>query len=172
MSIVVDANVVKGYYDEVVIDVRHSLTQSAVNIFETITNVIYVDNQEFIESEWKRVVDPEWFDVWYSDSLRSGKISMVDVKNCKELCESLYKIGFPKGERDVWYVRTAKATLTFQKECFIITEDIDFYDPKKKKIACGIARIKCMKSPSSPVRRCLRKKEKILVMCVEEFLTR
>lgn len=173
MGIVVDANIIKNYYDETVIGIAHSLTESARNILEDDERVyvILIDEGGNIEHEWQSPVDENWFKEWYYSKLVSGQIEIISVSNCSALCKSLYGIGFPKGKRDIWYIRTANASLKYQDKGWIISEDIDFYNPKQKKNLTGKKRIKCMKSCKSPVRKHLLKNENIEVMCVEEFIS-
>lgn len=135
MGIIVDANIIKNYYDETVIEKGHSLTASARHILEDDGRAytIFIDEDGNIEHEWRSPVDENWFKEWYYAKLVSGQIKIIAVSNCSTLCKSLYTLGFPKGKRDIWYIRTAKASLNFQDKGWIISEDIDFYNPKQKK---------------------------------------
>jgi hypothetical protein len=174
MGIVVDANIIKNYYDETVIGIAHSLTESAKHILddEDRVYIIFTDEGGHIEYEWRSPVDQNWFKEWYYAKLISGQIIILTVNNCSELCKSLYGIGFPKGKRDIWYIRTAVSSLSQQEKGFIVSEDIDFFNPTQKKILKGQKRINCMKSCNSPVRKHLRKNANIEVMCVEEFISK
>jgi hypothetical protein len=173
MGIVVDANIIKNYYDETVIGKGHSLTASAKHILDDDDRiyVIFIDAGGNIEHEWQSPVDPNWFKEWYYSKLISGQIKIITVCNFSALCKSLYGIGFPKGKKDIWYIRTAKASRSYQDKGYIVTEDIDFFNPKIKKKLTGTKRINCMKSCNSPVRKRLLKYENIEVMCVEEFIS-
>ena len=135
MGIVVDANIIKSYYDETVIGIAHSLTESARHILDDEYRVyeIFTDEGVNIEHEWRSPVDENWFKEWYYSKLISGQIKIITVCNCPTLCLSLYRMGFPKGKRDIWYIRTAKASLKHQGKGFIVSEDIDFFNPKQKK---------------------------------------
>ncbi|MGP2543323.1 hypothetical protein [Yersinia sp. 2541 StPb PI] len=172
MDIVIDANVFKGFYQEEVLGMEVAqleITASVLEVFRNDKFKIYVDDTVHIENEWRNVVDSEWFNAWYSDQIESLLINEITVNNHNDIIKSLSKIGFPVGG-DKWYVRTAKSVQEMGTPTILLTEDIDFYDPTKKT-AKGAARLKILKSKSSPVRKYLRKNVDIEVNSVEELLS-
>lgn len=166
--LVVDANVMKGYFDESVIEIPHTLSASALHLFDS-TIKIALDDQDQISSEWKAVVDREWLDQWLAEKIRDGKILIIEPESINQIQQELFNLGFPRS-RDIWYIKTAKGLLKLTDEPIIISEDIDFYDPTKKGQATGAARFKLMKKRSAPVRKAINKRVTIDVMCVDEYM--
>lgn len=159
MEIVIDANVLKGYYDAL-------FTESHLNptlIFERLgQDIVYLDEGGQIKQEWRNVVEPEWFDGWYAQQLSTGHLQLIPAETHPKLLKKLVtEFGFPRS-RDQWYIRVAKTVFDYFEECTLITEDGDFYDPKQK------ASSKCEKN--APVAKFLRKKEGIIVQCVVDYL--
>lgn len=171
MTLIIDANVLKGYFDETVIGIDHTLTDSAKDIFDAPKHDIYIDDGDQIKHEWSNVVDPEWLDVWLATQLRDQKILIIAPCTKLDFANELKALGFPHS-RDIWYIKTAAGCQTAKISTpTILSEDIDFYDPTKKNQATGAARIRLMKKKSSPVRKLLNRRASVEVMCVSEYLT-
>jgi len=176
MEIVIDANIINGFYKEDVLGIPSTLTGSVVEMFTRSQNqgsVICLDEGGQIESEWRNVVPDDWFDVWYSKLLVEDKAIIVPVHTCHQLLNQLWRLGFPRS-RDKWYIRTAKTVVDYKKGqdedilCVLITEDLDFYDPSKKKTANAQQRVQVLKFG----RGCIADKlylESILVTCVQNL---
>ncbi len=79
MELVVDANIVKGYFDEDVLGRNNNLMDSTVQIFDCsdMENLIFLDDEGQIEQEWKGPVDQQWFIEWYTDLLKLGKVVLI-----------------------------------------------------------------------------------------------
>ena len=170
MPRVIDANVLKEYYQETVLELSGSLTGSVKLVFER-DGVIYVDEGGQIEAEWASVVDRDWFEVWYSRQLVEDKIRELSVACFPELGKQLKILGFPHGSKDIWYVRTAKQCKAAGIDpCLLVSEDLDFFDPTRKA-ASGAARRTILEDKNAPIKRMLRNSESILVHCVIEFLS-
>ncbi len=167
--IVVDANVVKDYFLEVVIGSNHKLTESSKEIFEQPNLQIFLDEGGIIEKEWKSTVEPEWFDSWFSDLLIKGKAITIPVGNYPDLIQKLTQLGFPINGKDKWYIRTAAEVSLKNSIGIIITEDLDFYNPKMKNTG-GDKRIKILKSANPPIKKFLKKKN-IIVLCVQDYIS-
>ncbi len=144
MDIVIDANIVAGYFKESVLGIaigpKNDLTGSVIPLFEGLgtIDVCYLDDGKIIESEWRGPVSTEWFDVWFARLLADGKAQLIPASRCPSLEGRLFTTGFPKHRnRDAWYVRVCKAVLAkFPTSSVpLITEDIDFYDPRLKGCA-------------------------------------
>lgn len=169
MSAVVDANILKAFYEKTVLEIEGSLTACPEEVIEGL-EYIYLDDGGQIEHEWRSLVDPEWFESWLSNEMAIGNIGLLQVDNHAATCKKIYKIGFPRGSKDIWYVRTAKqVSISQAKPSVLITEDIDFFDPTKKGTS-GEARIRVLKSKNSKLKKLLYKEEDISVLCLCEYL--
>jgi len=170
MNLVIDANIFAGYYKESVIGLNdNNLTSSTIPIFNRlgINDKCYFDCDGMICLEWKSLAEPEWFDVWYADSLRDAKIVEIQAESCVALKKTLRLKGFPSS-KDIWYIRTCKGVKDRNSSIFLITEDLDFYDPAKKNCPHK-TRIKILKASSGEVAKHLKKKENILVKSVIKY---
>ncbi|WP_136800021.1 hypothetical protein [Desulfosediminicola ganghwensis] len=170
--ITIDANIFKNYYEEAVLEGPCCLTKSSKPIFEdtSLRHILILDDGGIIEHEWKEPICSEWFDAWIIERMTNGHIELVPTNNHPDLSKSLYNLGFPKGERDIWYIRVAKTCAERTGSGYVITEDIDFFAPKQKKTAKAEGRIKLMRSKSAPIKKYLRKNEHIEILCVKDYL--
>lgn len=173
MNIVIDANVVAGYYKESVLGINvgpdNDLTDTTIPLFARLgdLDVCYLDDGKIIESEWRGPVDREWFDAWFAELLISGKAQLIPAPVCLVLERRLFTSGFPRRRsRDMWYVRVCIGLLTVGHAVNIplITEDIDFYDPSRKR---GDSRTRraLLQTGSGPINRLLRR-EGVLVRAI------
>ncbi len=171
MEVVIDANIIASYFQESVRGADPILTERTEVLFERVGlyDRVYLDDEEQIENEWRRMADPEWFDAWFARLLADDAALLIPVESCSGLRKKLESHGFPRGSRDFWYVRTAKSVAGRYDEAILLTEDMDFYEPsskctspnqRKKILLCGGGR----------VAKHLRKSEGILVTCVAGHL--
>ena len=155
---IIDANVFIGYFHST-IGSPLSLSGCPVILFilGTPTSAFYHDIGRLIENEWQTVVDREWFEPWFASQLMSGVICYVDPIRDAGLERNLTTLGFPTG-RDIVYVRVGLSVVaTKGSPCTLFTEDMDFYDPKKKGCAAK-TRAKLLSVSSGPVCKILGKK--------------
>lgn len=133
MSRVLDAQVVKGYFEESVLGIESDLTGSPVELVESLRPDCraYVDSGGIIEHEYDNLVDSEWFQAWYAERLIGDELVPIETATCHGEMRKLRKCGFPNS-RDRWYVRTALAVVQKDNMCVLVTEDLDFYDPAIK----------------------------------------
>lgn len=170
MTAIVDANILKAFYEKTVLDISHSLTGCPEEAFSKLAK-IYVDDGGKIEYEWRSLVDPDWFDTWLSREITVGRIELLSVQNHASVCKKVYKNGFPINSKDIWYIRTAKElSISIGGMGLLISEDIDFFDPTKKSHS-GQARIKIIKSETAKLKKILQKEENISVMCLYSYLS-
>lgn len=169
MELVIDANVVKGYFEEIH---QHplELTAKPSPLFQRLGSEdrAYLDEGGHIKQEWRNLVEPEWFDRWYTDLLRSDGIQLIPVQNWPGLRKKLEGKGFPRG-KDFWYLRTAKAVLDLVDQVVFVTEDIDFYSPKDKK-SDSKYRQQILLSGNGSIAKYLNHKETIHIVCVATYL--
>jgi hypothetical protein len=171
MELVIDAQVVCSYFKETVLELDTWLTERAERIFERVgdEDQAFLDDRGMIEYEWREIEDREWFDVWYARLLQTGGAVQVPVQTCNALIRQLNGRGFPKGSRDIWYVRTAKAVVDEFDRAIILTEDLDFYDPTQKR-ATANRRKRVLLSGDGTIARYLDRNENITVKCVAAYL--
>jgi hypothetical protein len=161
---IVDANVFKGFF-QLEIGKLHDLCGCPRQLINSASseNPIIHDRGQIMEHEWRNLVDPDWFEGWLASSLASGLISYTDTPKSGTLEKKIATKGFPIG-RDLVYVRAAHQVAEQNGKCYFYTEDLDFYDPKKK--GCNTkTRQKILKSSSGPVSKILSKTN-IYVSCV------
>lgn len=170
MPVVFDANVIAAIHRE---SLGHPTTStaSAMEAWESVTSDMWcmIDDEEQIENEWRAVVDREWFEAWLARALQFDLICLVKAESGVNMKKALQAAGFPATSKDFWYVRTALAGVNVSP-VYLVTEDLDFFDPKRKRIAKGKARISLLLSSRSPVQRIL-KKHGIAVRCIQSFLS-
>ena len=97
MRVVIDAHIVKGFYEESVLGIETSLTDKATNIFERLGNQdqVYLDVGGQIEHEWRQPVAPEWFDAWFAGLLINDAARPIPVETCYDLRQQLERYKFP-----------------------------------------------------------------------------
>lgn len=170
MELVIDAQVVCGYFKETVLEIESPLTEKAKLIFERVgvEDRAFLDETGHIEHEWRNVVEPEWFEPWYASLLNEGA-TQIPTRTCQALRRKLEQLGFPRGSRDIWYVRTAKAVVDRYDRAVIVTEDMDFYDPTQKQ--CNAKRrCRILLSGDGQVARYLYRREHVDIKCVASYL--
>lgn len=174
-NVVVDANVFRAFYEE---DLglgspRPERTGPASEIFDFSTDEanVFLDDGGQIEFEWRKQCygGEEWFDAWLSENLANGKINLVSVTSFNLAAKKCHNKGFPAGSKDIWYIKTAYAANEYgvAKRTFLVSEDIDFYDPSKKMAA---SKKKIILAGKGPVAAHL-KKDNIEVTCLSSFAT-
>lgn len=162
---IIDANVFKGYF-QAELGNSHSLCGCPTKLLGGATTLkpIYQDTGGIIESEWQAVVDREWFEPWLANQLIAGVITYIEGKKDLGFEKNLSTLGFPGG-RDFVYIRVGiSVAISLGSVCQLITEDLDFYDPKKKGCPAK-TRHSLLTSSSGPVAKLLKKKN-ISVCCV------
>src|SRR5690606_32980795 len=98
--------------------------------------------------------------------LTEWNVVIVEPEPCQGLLKNMKSCGFPFKGRDVWYVRASMAVVSQGNSAKLITEDIDFYDPRMK--GCSSAkRIQILHRASGDVARVLRR-EGVEVICVAQ----
>lgn len=169
-GVVIDANVFAGFFIETVIGKEHDLTASPSPIFDELGQTIigFLDEQGHLESEWRRLVEPEWFDAWLAHGFSAGLVMPIPVDSEHALIKSLRsKYGFPESG-DVWLIRVAKSVANKDGDSTLVAEDLDFFNPKRKSLK-GDTRKKVLEGKNAPVQKFLRKSESIRVCCVSQF---
>jgi hypothetical protein len=189
-DIIIDANVIVGYYKEDVLGLNpgaQNITGSTLRIFQSIRDCqasILMDDgagqEGKIENEWKRNIPKagkEWFDSWYYSLLQSGMIRLIllDQATAQQLLHELYKRGFPQEGGDKWYIRTATTVIdqkcrAEEQEAYVnlVSEDIDFFAPTRKHQAKGAERLNCLLKREDEVQDLLWDNG-IRLYCIENY---
>ena len=160
----IDANVFKGYF-QFVLGKAHDLCGCPSTLIQnaSLNSPIYHDSAGIIEHEWRNLVDREWFDGWLASNLASGTIQYTDSQKNQQIEKQISNVGFPVG-RDVVYIRTALSIATANGNCDFYTEDLDFYDPPKKRCSAS-TRTKILRNSTGAVAKILRRND-VYVRCV------
>jgi hypothetical protein len=173
MELVIDAQIVKSYFMESVLDKKSELTETTLPVFNRLgsSDHVYLDSDGQIQHEWKNLVDPTWFDEWYYQLLLHGAAHEISVKDCKLILRALKQYGFPvHGNRDGWYIKTAKAVSEKFGRSIILSEDMHFFEPSEKA-STGVRRRKILVCCKGKVAKHLRNREQIQVHCVASYVT-
>ena len=138
-TLVIDANVFLAFVHEELTGIQTlDRTGSALRIFEQLGEqaIAFLDEGGQIEHEWSARANfaREWFDEWLADGLSGGRLYEVEASRDAHLARRYKSLGFPNG-KDIWYIKTAYglATLCNRSRPLLIAEDVDFYDPTKKR---------------------------------------
>ena len=156
-GVTVDANVMKKFNRDFLAHEDSSLT---ILIEQTLTlHGIVIDIGDKVQHEWFTQCPSALFKEWFVQNMKLGRIRMVKPFIAEQhKRELLTKLGFPKRGYDLTYVAVANVT---QKR-YIVTEDIDFFDPTKKH-AENQTKEKIKRERSGPVCRYLRREMGIVV---------
>ncbi len=170
MNFIVDANVFQAYYQKNLGLVLPEVTEDPTKLFENFLKgifKIYFDEGTHIKSEWEAVVEREWFGRWFQKLLTEGDVHFVKLTRC-DFIKHIQGLGFPT-TKDIRYLQAAKSVTSIGGNVFLVTEDIDFYEPKLK-LAGLKKRHKIMKNGSTKITNFLRKKQNINVNCISNGL--
>jgi hypothetical protein len=171
-SLVIDANVFHAFFYESIKGVNHpERTGQVTPIFDALgTSLIaFIDEGKQIEHEWRTVakLGQEWFDNWLADCFLNGKVFEIEHSKDANIARRYKDAGFPSG-RDIWYIRVAHGLTSICKRSrpCLIAEDVDFFDPTKKKSS---NKKEIFLSGKGPVVELLRK-DGIDLFCIQTFL--
>jgi rRNA-processing protein FCF1 len=126
-GVVVDANVISNYIQESI--------QESGDIFQLIEKILVSSYglaiSDKIEREWKNTTGNLYFDTWFAEQLKNGRIHYIEKPELNDaIRKRIHNIyGLPRRGHDIEYIKTANKTI----KKYILTNDIDFYDPKKKQ---------------------------------------
>lgn len=134
----IDANIFLAFGIEAITgEIDPERTDSPVGIFDILGEkaIAFLDEGGQIESEWRKMLNfaPEWFSEWLANSLADGLVYEIEPHNDQSIIKRYKQLGLPAG-RDIWYIKTAFGIKNICKRSnpILISEDIDFYDPKLK----------------------------------------
>lgn len=127
-GIVIDANIISEFYKEFIIDGGD--LYDLINYILDNCGVVFTD---LIHHEWISTCNNYVITEWITDGLKLGKIRYINPQLDRDIIKKLHiKYGLPRNKsHDIEYIRCANVTLTK----YILTNDIDFFDPKLKNDA-------------------------------------
>lgn len=120
---------------------------------------IAVDNGGKIEQEWCEQGIYEMISAWITDQIKTGKIIALSASLGRgKINKIFHEYGLDRTEKDIEYIKVANVT-AFK---YILSEDIHFYDPKKKQ-ANHITKEKIKNRRNGRLQKYLAKELKITV---------
>ncbi|BES66095.1 hypothetical protein SANA_25340 [Gottschalkiaceae bacterium SANA] len=171
MNVIIDANIFKGYCRESIIGLEHKLTSSPSYLFQEEEYVMYIDDGDQMQYEYKAVDNPQVVEEMIIELLNSGKMRLTKTKIDPDFERILRSKGFDMNSRDKWYIRAALVAKekSDTRTIYLITEDIDFFDPRKKNCSSKTRNI-TIRNKRSPVAHELIDRKKIKPICVENHV--
>lgn len=177
VKLLIDANVFRAIFEEDIgLDApRPERTGSAAQILDQQArpSKIFVDNASTsqIEAEWLAQCrnNTEWFDAWLANQYQVGNLWRVDVTTKhRQDAQRVQTKGFPIRSKDIWYIRVAYASKDLRptQPVYLVSEDIDFYDPTMKASPQKRQKIK---NGGGPVAKHLESNG-IQVCCIQTYL--
>lgn len=156
-KIVVDANVIVKFVKD---DIK-SIDPQIITLNKKVAKkyIITFDNRGFVETECIQSYNPTDFTkVWISEKEKAGKIKRIKPYPLKktDIKPLLNKYGFPRN--DILYINLANSI----PKRYIISEDMDFYDPKSKNV-CQKTKTKIINDRAGKLCKYLKKEFKIIV---------
>ena len=127
-GVTVDANVIKQFTDAYLQE-TDSASRFLVEKLVAVHGIV-VDEGGKIQCQWFQTCNQPFVQEWFFERVRDGSIRLVrptvEPKHRKKLVNDL---GFPPTGFELTYIWVANATSVR----YILTEDIDFFDPTLKK---------------------------------------
>lgn len=135
-SVVIDANVVKAAY-ELEKHGTFATTMSPEPIFDALREMrcrIVLDDGDHIRHEWFDCTrDFEWFEHWYFTLAQDYVLAIIKADQHSALCKKL-KVDYGVPDREnMWLAKTSATEAKTFGACVLLSEDIDWRDPTKKK---------------------------------------
>lgn len=173
IGVIVDANMLVAYFQEDVLQIAPATTGPVTPLMAALDLefTACLDEDHHIEHEWRERLDQEWLDSWLASALRDGRIRPVVAKRDQQLERAIRDAGFPHRSRDIWYVRTARGANSVFSEVILLSEDLDFYDPRRKGVATGQQRFELLRQRRGRVLGVLATK-RIEVHCAATAMAR
>jgi len=156
-GVTVDANIIAVFQKEY-------LNESGFfySVLTEITQNFGLAISEIIEHEWRKMFNEQYMNEWLTDEIKRGHIRYVNpFMDPSEIKIIRTKFGL-NDSRDRNYIKCANVTVIK----YILTHDIDFFDPKKKK-SNKIERSRTMNQRKGCLCRYLKKVHGITIGMIE-----
>jgi hypothetical protein len=127
-GVAIDAHVMKRFHGDML---AQEQSLSALLVEQVIEKIgLAIDYGGKIQHEWFTQCPTLLFREWFIQNIKLGRIrtfkAAIDDKHKRAL---FIDLGFPRRGYDIVYVGVANVT----EKRYIVTDDIDFFDPKHKK---------------------------------------
>ena len=153
-GIVVDANIISNYCQEYI--------EEKGGIYDLIDKILKhcgIAITDLVEQEWRSTCGGQFFDEWFTVNLYADYIQYVDPYIDRQILRKIHRdFGLPRRKYDKELIKAANVT-TYK---YILTYDIDLFDPKKKR-ASRKEKERIKKERNGALCQFLRKKLKIVV---------
>jgi predicted nucleic acid-binding protein len=127
-GLVVDANIMNYYIQE--------KRKEDGELYKLIESIIYCCGlaiNDTVEREWRNTNKGQFFDIWFDELMLDQRIKYVTDSNkltSHQKRQIHNEFGLPRNKsKDIDYIECAINT----EIKYILTDDTDFFDPKKKK---------------------------------------
>ncbi len=164
-GVTVDANVIKSFNDDFLADFESA---SRILVEKIVASRGFVvDEGGKIKHEWLETCQGPFLKEWYFQQIKVGVIRFVRPAIGNRHKKALIQgHGFPRRGFDLAYVAVANVT----EVRYIVTEDMDFFDPSLKP-ADAATKLRAKKKRNGPVCSYLRKTLRITVGTVAHALS-
>jgi len=126
-GIVVDANVMSEFTQALIRD-EATAARSLIDSIR-VTHGFAIDKKGQIEQQWRNTCGNQYFGEWLVQALKDGAVRMVDTTPDAARRKKLHtEYGFPRAGYEFTYVAVAVSAPPH----YIVTDDIDFWEPKYK----------------------------------------
>jgi hypothetical protein len=158
---VIDANCWAKYCD----DILHRAEGEGFRVFEKAKTkgAILLDGGDLIATQYKQTSGQTVFETFFNEGVVTGAIKLVKAEANAELRKKLVQLGVPKYEHIFF-----KTAISGQAS-YLVSEDIDFFDPRLK-LAQENAKEAARRNKNSPVPKAFRKEHNFEICCVAVFL--
>ena len=157
-GMVVDANVMDEYFK--------GAPEERGEVYDLVSKILEstgIAICKIIEYEYEKRTNKQFFRIWEKEQLKNGHICIMGKHSLhRDIEKEIHnKYGLPKStkaenSKDIHYIRIANET----QIKYIVTKDIDFFDPKKKM---DRNKEKIKRDRSGALNKFLKKKLKIIV---------
>ena len=121
---VIDANIIPEFSQEL-----RTETGYVYGIVTWVLENLGIGIDGYISFEWENICKDIWFEAWFTDGLKNGKIRNVLSKKLEKHIRKTIRIdyGFPTGDLDIKYLECANGTTNPR---YIMTYNYHFYEPR------------------------------------------
>ncbi len=162
-GITVDACIMHNFFPQLVVEKGEYF--DLINFFLEEYKLI-IDSENKIKQEWCERSNFIMAREWITDQLKINRINMVESSLKRDVERKIFnEYGLDKTERDIEYIKVANVTALK----YILTEDMHFYDPKKK-MANHKTKEKIKNKRNGRLQKYLKKELKITISSLRHLI--